>query len=347
MPPADTPAHTVADTAAASPATPPAKTFTAIAEPRPGAGWQADFRANWPGLRAWYLKQGLEARPSEAEGLAALRRWMPELLPIYERVAALAGDDPVARRCLTLWNPPPVIVGCSQGIWLGPEGPALVRNYDFDPDLCEGRVEMSAWFGRRCIVMADAAWGCLDGMNEAGLVASLTFGGRPAQGIGFPVLLVLRYLLETCESVEAAAAVLARVPVTMAQNVTLLDRAGRHVTLFLGADRAPARSQARAITNHQEAPVWPAADAAGCTVQRQAAVAGLLAGEASLDGVAAAFLRPPLYNLDFAGGFVTLYSAVYRPAEGVVDYLWPGHRWRQGFADFRPGRYTHRYAPPG
>ena len=47
---------------------------------------------------------------------------------------------------------------------------------------------------------------------------------------------------------------------------------------------------------------------------------------------------------DFEHAFVTLYSAVYRPAEGVVDYFWPGHRWRQGFADFRPGRYTHRYA---
>ena len=321
----------------------PIKTFTATAEALPGKAWQAAFHAGWPGLRDWYLSQGLAARPSEAEGRAQLARWMPELLPVYERVAALAGDDPVARQCLTLWHPPPVIVGCSQGVWLGPGGPALVRNYDFDPALCEGRIEMSAWFGRRCLVMADAAWGCLDGMNEAGLVASLTFGGRPAQGVGFPVLLVLRYLLESCDTIEQASAVLRRVPITMAQNVTLLDRAGRHATLFLGADRAPAVSAQRAVTNHQEAPVWPAADAAGCTVERQAAVARLLDEAPSLEAMAAGFLAPPLYNLDFDHAFVTLYSAVYRPAEGVVDYIWPGKVWRQGFERFEEGAYTHRY----
>lgn len=319
------------------------KTFTASAEALPGPAWQAAFRAAWPGLRDWFLKEGPQRRSGVAEGRAALARWMPELLPVYERVAALAPDDPVARQCLTLWNPPPVIVGCSQGVWLGEGGPALVRNYDFDPDFCDGRIELSAWFGRRCIVMADAAWGCLDGMNEAGLVASLTFGGRPAQGIGFPVLLVLRYALETCATLDEAVAVLTRVPITMAQNVTLLDRTGRHATLYLGADRAPAVTSARAVTNHQEAPVWPAADAAGCTVERQAAVARLLDEAPSLGAMAESFLRPPLYNLDFEHRFVTLYSAIYRPAEGVVDYCWPGRTWRQGFADFTEGSYTHRY----
>ncbi len=323
-----------------------AKTFTATAEALPGPAWQAAFQSSWPATRDWYLKQGLEARPSEAEGRAQLARWMPELLPVYERVTAFAGDDPVARRCLTLWNPPPVIVGCSQGVWLGASGPALVRNYDFDPAICDGRIEMSAWFGRRCIVMSDAAWGCLDGMNEDGLVASLTFGGRPAQGIGFPVLLVLRYVLETCASLDEAVAVLTRVPITMAQNVTLLDAAGRHATLYLGADRAPAVSTARAVTNHQEAPVWPAADTAGCTVERQAAVARLLDEAPSLDAMAQGFLRPPLYNLDFEHRFVTLYSAVYRPAEGVVDYIWPGKTWRQGFGRFEEGSYRHQYAFP-
>ena len=97
------------------------------------------------------------------------------------------------------------------------------------------------------------------------------------------------------------------------------------------------------MTNHQEAPVWPAADAAGCTVERQAAVARLLDEAPSLEAMAAGFLAPPLYNLDFDHAFVTLYSAVYRPAEGVVDYIWPGKVWRQGFERFEEGAYTHRY----
>jgi len=317
------------------------KTFTATAEALPGQAWQAYFRAAWPGYRDWYLSRG--PRASEAAGRAELERHMPELLPVYERLARLAGDDAAARQMLTLWDPPPVIVGCSQGVWLGDGGPALVRNYDFDPAFCDGRIEMSAWFGRRCIVMADAAWGCLDGMNEDGLAASLTFGGRPAHGVGFPVLLVLRYVLETCATIDEAVAALTRVPLTMAQNVTLLDRDGRHVTLFLGADRAPAVSDARAVANHQERPVWPAADAAGCTVERQAAVARLLDEAPSLEAMAGAFLKPPLYNLDFAHGFVTLYGAVYRPAEGCVDFFWPGRTWRQSFQRFEEGSYTHRY----
>ena len=46
--------------------------------------------------------------------------------------------------------------------------------------------------------------GCLDGMNEDGLVASLTAGGSFARGPGFSVILMLRYVLETCRGVDEA-----------------------------------------------------------------------------------------------------------------------------------------------
>jgi hypothetical protein len=39
----------------------------------------------------------------------------------------------------------------------------------------------------------------------------------------------------------------------------------------------------------------------------------------------------------------TIYTAVYRPAELRVDYLWPGKRWTQRVAHFEPGEYTHDY----
>ena len=39
-------------------------------------------------------------------------------------------------------------------------------------------------------------------MNDAGLAVSLTFGGRRALGTGFGIPLVVRYLLETCATVE-------------------------------------------------------------------------------------------------------------------------------------------------
>ncbi len=53
------------------------------------------------------------------------------------------------------------------------------------------------------------------------------------------------------------------------------------------------------------------------------------------------FLLPPLYSR--RGSHPTLYTAVYRPVEGRVDYVWPGKRWSQRFEDFREGKYTHTY----
>lgn len=57
-------------------------------------------------------------------------------------------------------------------------------------------------------------------------------------------------------------------------------------------------------------------------------------------------LRAPLYALDADRGFATVYTAVYRPAEAAVEYVWPGHRWRQSFDRFEAGTYTHEYRPP-
>ncbi|MFJ2579401.1 hypothetical protein [Kitasatospora aureofaciens] len=52
----------------------------------------------------------------------------------------------------------------------------------------------------------------------------------------------------------------------------------------------------------------------------------------------AALLRPPLYQRDYAYGLGTVYTAVYRPGLGEVDYLWPGGvERRQSFAAFDPG----------
>ena len=50
--------------------------------------------------------------------------------------------------------------------------------------------------------MSDCLWGLLDGVNDAGLAVSLTFGGRRVLGDGFGIPIVIRYLLETCETVD-------------------------------------------------------------------------------------------------------------------------------------------------
>jgi hypothetical protein len=54
----------------------------------------------------------------------------------------------------------------------------------------------------------------------------------------------------------------------------------------------------------------------------------------------AAMLKPPLYRSVDEQGTVTLYTAHYRPAEGLVTYYWPGESWQQSFGDFTPGSRT-------
>src|SRR5215470_503256 len=257
------------------------KTFHAVIEDRPGPIWRQQFHASWPELRGWYLKEGLAARPTAAEGRAALQRYMPEMVAIYDQVCQLAGDDNIAHRMLSGLNPPPVIAGCSQTAWLGAGGPALLRNYDFDLDFTTGIVEMTRWFGRRVIAMREACWGCLDGMNEDGLAVSLTFGGRRAHGPGIAMPLVLRYVLETCRTTREAVAKLLAIPVPMAQNVTVVDREGNVATVFTGSDRAPAATSRILCTNHQEEVAWPEMAAASLSVEREAQL-GQLLGESGM-----------------------------------------------------------------
>ena len=54
----------------------------------------------------------------------------------------------------------------------------LVRNYDYPASRLEGIVYLTRWGERRVIGMSDCLWGLLDGINDAGLAISLTFGDR-------------------------------------------------------------------------------------------------------------------------------------------------------------------------
>jgi predicted choloylglycine hydrolase len=219
----------------------------------------------------------------------------------------------------------------------------LVRNYDFRLQAVSDRFEATSWSGRSVIAKAQRPWGgCLDGMNEDGLVASQTFGGSRAQGQGFSIILMMRYVLQTCRTVNEAIAALSRIPIAQSQNVTLLDRSGAYATLFLGPDRVPAVTSERVCTNHQERCVWPEHAAMSQTVERREALRDRLSHPSlTLDRLVESFLTSPLYSRRAA--FPTVYTAVYRPTERCVDYVWPGKSWRQGFDNFESGDYTHDY----
>jgi predicted choloylglycine hydrolase len=319
------------------------KRFVFEREDRPGEAWLARFTAGREEAERWYRGEGLADPPSAAECREAISRHMPELISHYDRARALVGNDDMAHRILSHYRPPQEVHGCTQAIWLGDGGPALVRHYDYPLDVVSGRFEITSWAGRKVIAKAQRPWGgCIDGMNEDGLVASLTFGGGDGHGLGFSIILMLRYLLETCQHVDQAITALSRIPVATSQNVTLLDRSGAFATLFLGPDRGPALSRSRTCANHQEIGAAPDSPAIRNSIERErAALMALDDPATTLSSLTALFLEPPLYSRRAASP--TVYTAVYRPAELRVDYLWPGTSWTQRIDRFHSGDYTHDY----
>ena len=306
-------------------------TFYGIREPIPGPRWQALYDATWHGYRTWHLSEGIERRPSRAVAAQMLRRYMPELVPTWERLVDLSSGDDDTARMLALYDPPRFLPGCSQAA-LTADRPLLVRNYDYRPDLCERVVYSSAFTGRRVIGTSDCLWGLVDGMNDAGLVVSLAFGGRPGAGRGFGIPLVVRYLLEVAETLADVQTVLKRVPVHMAYNLTVLDSTGEVATVFVAPQSAPQTFRLPAATNHRGLTTeWPEHAQRFRSVTRQRHLLNLLDSARKPDELIAAFLQPPLYNTDYAGGFGTIYTAVYQPDRGGVEYHWPGSRWRRTF----------------
>jgi predicted choloylglycine hydrolase len=319
-------------------------TFAARSEPQPGEAWQASYGAMWPAYRSWYLKEGEDARPDLATCRAMLGHWMPELVATFDRLVELTGGDPLAARFLSMYRPPGFVVGCSQAAFTGDGNPVLVRNYDYPASRAEGIILATAWTGRRVIGMSDCLWGLLDGVNDAGLAASLTFGGRPVVGDGFGIPLVMRYVLEVCESVSEACRVFARIPVHAAQNVTVLDRSGDFATIRLSPDRDPEVLTVPVATNHQHPGDWPAYAAAVQTHERERRLLELLrTPQMTREALTEAFLTAPLYRLARDRGG-TLYTAVYDPVAGTAEYRWPGARIAQSLTGFAPASHLQCYA---
>ncbi|HEY4993609.1 MAG TPA: C45 family peptidase [Nakamurella sp.] len=308
-------------------------TVYGINEPTPGPRWQALFDATWPAYRSWYLAEGDRARPDLGTGSRMLARHMPELVPTHDRLVELAGGDEVAARMLTLWDAPAFLPACSQAVLTGP-APALCRNYDYRPDLWEQTIYTSAFTGRRVIGTGDCLWGLLDGMNDAGLVVSLTFGGRPGAGSGFAIPLVVRHLLEAATTVREARDLLRHLPIAMSYNLTMVDADGEACTAFVAPGQEAEFSAAPVATNHHGLrPEYPERANALQSVPRLDRLTELVGRQPSPAELADAFLAGPLYNRDYSRAFGTLYTALYRPREQIVDYLWPEVSWRRGFDD--------------
>jgi predicted choloylglycine hydrolase len=160
----------------------------------------------------------------------------------------------------------------------------------------------------------------------------LAFGGRPGSGPGFGIPLLVRYLLEVAASIDDVRSVLRRVPVNMSYNLTFVDGTGKSLTAFVAPNSKPEFSSARVATNHRgTVPEFPERALSLRSVERQRLLLSLLDSNPDMTTLTSAFLRPPLRSTEYGRAFGTLYTAVYRPNDGVVDYLWPDDSWQRTF----------------
>ncbi|MCB1341999.1 MAG: hypothetical protein KDK24_13230 [Pseudooceanicola sp.] len=309
-------------------------TFRAISEDQPGPKWAGLFRDYWPAYARWWSREGLSNRPTWMECHRAMAQHMPELLPLYETLCDLVGGGDMESRFLSFFCPPAYLSGCSQALWPGKE-PLLVRNYDYDPSAFDGIVLKTRWQGRGVIGTTDGLFGLVDGMNDAGLAVSLTFGGRRETGTGFGVPLILRYVLQTCTTAEEAGKALSRIPCHMSYNVTVVDRARHFLTGYLAPDRPALLAHTAVATNHQERVEWSSHARLTATVERERyLLQRLTLHPDTQEKFIRTFLRPPLYSTAFAAGFGTIFTAAYRAGKGQAEWHWPGQVWNKSFDHF-------------
>lgn len=311
--------------------------WRAINEATPGPKWAELFQQYWPSYYKWWMREGLEARPSYLDGLIALRAHMPEIVPLYEQLCETAGGSDAAARFLSFYTPPPYLSGCSQAVWPGKE-PVLVRNYDYSPRAFDNLVLRTEWQGRAVMGVSDGLFGLVDGVNDAGLAVSLTFGGRRVVGKGFGIPLVIRYVLQVCETAAEAGKVLKRMPTHMSYNVTVLDADKNYLTAMMAPDRPNVISNTAVATNHQERVEWETHARFTATVERERYLLQRLTLHADpLHKFIRAFLRPPLYSTAFDRGFGTLFTAVYKPKRKTMALRWPEGEWSFDLDGFQEG----------
>jgi predicted choloylglycine hydrolase len=158
----------------------------------------------------------------------------------------------------------------------------------------------SAFTGRRVIGSSDCFWVLLDGMN-GDLAISLAFGGRRGVGVGFAIPLIVRYVLEVADTIGDAVAVLSRVPVNMAYNLTIMDRNADSASVFVAAGAEPEVFARCPATNHRGTVPEDSDHARRFrSVERQRALFALQSQNP--ESAISALLQPPLYNTAYAEG---------------------------------------------
>ncbi len=321
--------------------TPMTLTFDAVNEPAPGQKWAARWQRSWPAYEAWFIARNGDDGPSASQCRAQMLHYMPELVPVYDRLVDLAGGSDRAARFLSTWCPPRYLGGCSLAAVADATDVRLVRNYDLSPDLNEGLLLRTEWTGRAVMGMVEFLWGLSDGINDAGLSVALAYGGRSDTGIGFGVTTIVRHLLETCDTVDEALTVLHRVPSHMAYNLVLADRHGKTASVELSPGGGVKLMPRAIATNHQSGPSRADRPAFTRSHERHAHLNGLKEKPQLLNRH---FLKRPLLQDRYCEGFGTLFTADYDPVARTLRLIWRDSHWYQSLDGFQEGQRVIEYA---
>ena len=325
------------------------RSFVAMAETAPGPAWESLLREHWPGWRDWFVAREGSTAAGPGEANRALRKHMPEMIALIDRLASHLPDDPALHEFLTFWCPPRYLVSCSQAASHDANGPFLMRNYDLDPELNEATLLWSKWRGKAVMGMVEGLAGMSDGINENGLSVSLSFGGRVISGRGFGIPLLVRYVLETCTDVQDGVEALRALPCHMSYNVTLTDKWGNAATVFLAPDRPPMVHPVPWATNHQLGVESPRHGRMSATIERAQILHRMFTETRPDEGtLKTAFLAPPFFSRNYRIGYGTVFSACYRPTEGSVRLIWgdgQSHDWQ--IDQFNPTRIDVEYSDLG
>ncbi|MCX7561258.1 C45 family autoproteolytic acyltransferase/hydrolase [Sulfitobacter sp. F26204] len=323
--------------------------FRSLTEERPGDALRQAFEHGWPGWSAWMRKRRSVGAKDERDARLALRQHMPEFENLWDNWLEVCGDTPESAVFLSFWSPPRYLVHCSQAVLSDDHGPLLIRNYDLDPKLNESTLLSTNWRGRRVAGMVEGIVGLADGMNDAGLAASLTFGGRTVSSKGFGIPLIIRYVLEMCADVQQAVEALRAVPCHMSYNVTVADAAGEWATVMLAPDRPAIVTRSPFTTNHQLGVEWPRHGRFSNTEGRADHLeqlfenAHLTAGQLIHE-----FLTAPLASTGYDKGFGTIYTAAYRPEARQMSLHWmDGAREDHALENIMPRERLVHYTPTG
>ena len=101
----------------------------------------------------------------------------------------------------------------------------------------------------------------------------------------------------------------------MAYNVTMVDRRGHLMTLYLCPDHAPEVRNVPFATNHQRRVEMAHHAAFTRSVEREHYLTMRLGWDTrTMEEVADDFLQPPLYATNYSKGFGTIYTSIYRPS---------------------------------